>query len=170
MEINLIKKLSIIKLILYLSVISSIGLLSAEEPIADTSHVKFSEEEINNLAQELGEETMSPFCPGRTLQACPSEDARQLKLEITSLLSKGYSKDAIKRRLYSMYSENISGLPQNNSFKSIAWLSPLVFSILGLVIVYFGLVHMKKQKNQPSLGTLQDKSIDLKAIEEKLKR
>ncbi len=170
MEINYFSKLRIFRSTLFLTLILSLGQLSAEELSTNNSHVKFSEEEINNLAQELGEETMSPFCPGRTLQACPSEDARQLKLEITSLLSKGYSKDAIKRRLYSMYSENISGLPQNNSFKNIAWLSPLVFSILGLIIVYFGLVHMKKQKNQSHRGTLQDQPVDLKAIEEKLKR
>lgn len=139
--------------------------LHAESPSESTKATP-SEEEINNLAQEMGEETMSPFCPGRTLQACPSEDARQLKLEITSLLQKGYSKEAIKRRLYSMYSENISGIPQNNSFKNIAWLSPFLFTLLGFAVVYLGLRYMRK----PTQSPLQDPPIDLKEIEEKLKR
>lgn len=128
-----------------------------------------SPEEVNKLTQEIGEETMSPFCPGRTLQACPSEDARQLKLQVTSLLSLGYSKDAVKRKLLTMYGENISGLPANNSFKDIAWLSPALFGLIGLVIVYFGLRIMKK--NTDATGPKQDRAnINLSEIEKTLRK
>ena len=128
-----------------------------------------SEEEVNNLTQELGEETMSPFCPGRTLQACPSEDARQLKLQITSLLSMGYSKDAIRRKLLAEYGEKISGLPANNSFKKIAWLSPALFVITGLLIVYFGLRFMRNKIAQTE-SEINLASPDLLEIEKKLRK
>lgn len=140
-------------------------LLSSNSALAEA----VSEEEVNNLAQELGEETMSPFCPGRTLQACPSEDARQLKLEITSLLSMGYSKDAVRRKLFTEYGEKISGLPANNSFRDIAWFSPLVFVITGLIIVYLGLRFMKNKIAQTDLGT-NTASPDLLEIENKLRK
>ena len=132
-----------------------------------------SEQEINKLSQEIGEETMSPFCPGRTLQACPSEDARQLKSQISSLLSMGYSKDAVRRRLLTMYGEQISGLPANNSFKDIAWLSPLLFGLIGMIIVYFGLRLMKKGPNMASLepeGKIKNTNFNLSEIEQRLRK
>ncbi len=134
-----------------------------------TKQVEIDDEIVFDLAQEVGEEIMSPFCPGRTLQSCPSENARQLKLEITSLLKMGYSKDAVKRKMLIDYGEEISGLPANNSFKNVAWLSPALFGLIGLIIVYLGLRFMRNESTDSNIKPSKTDE-DLLKIEEQLRK
>ena len=158
-----------IKVIFKLLILLTISFGFSTISFSQSDSPQIDNEVVNKLAQELVEETMSPFCPGRTLQACPSEDARQLKIQITSLLSLGYSKDAVRRKLLTMYGEKISGLPANNSFKNIAWISPAVFGLIGLIIVYFGLRFMKNNRDRIDLSQEQSKA-QLLEIEKKLRR
>lgn len=78
---------------------------------------------------------MSPFCPGRLLNDCPSEKAGQLKQDIREMLAKGKSKDAIFSELISTYGEAARAAPQKKGFGLLAYLAPLFFLGLGFVIV-----------------------------------
>ena len=51
--------------------------------------------DASRVASELSSEIMSPFCPGRTLSACPSRDAVSLRQSILLMAEEGYSKDRI---------------------------------------------------------------------------
>ena len=55
------------------------------------------------ITQEISDNVMSPFCPGLTLSACPSPQAKDLRLEIKSLLENGYSKEAVINQLKITY-------------------------------------------------------------------
>lgn len=112
-----------------------------------------AEESINNInaeqeriTQEISDNVMSPFCPGLTLSACPSPQAKDLKLEIKSWLEKGYSKEAVINQLTISYGEKISGLPRKSSaFGKISSFIPFIFLLLGIPIVIYTLKNMKKQ-------------------------
>jgi hypothetical protein len=50
-------------------------------------------------AQSLTRSVMSPFCPGRTLDTCPSPRATEWRAQIRQWVSEGLSNDEIRRRL-----------------------------------------------------------------------
>ncbi len=87
-------------------------------------------------AQEISDEIMSPYCPGRTLSACPSDDARKLRQRITSQLNQGYSTDAVKRQLVGMFGKEILGKPSMNGFGLIAWFLPFLILFLSFFLIF----------------------------------
>ena len=87
-------------------------------------------------SQRLYLELMSPFCPGRALKDCPSGQAGELKDKILSDLKSGRSPDAIVDEMVGKYGEDILATPSTNSSTgALFWAAPLVFLILGGLIV-----------------------------------
>ena len=78
---------------------------------------------------------LSPFCPGRTLQDCPSEKATELKTEIRNRLVSGQTEDQVLNDLLKEYGEQYRAAPTMSGFGSLAWLMPLGFFALGLGLV-----------------------------------
>lgn len=130
-------------------IFSSIFLLSllcnAQENTNNTSNQAHLAS-LDILTQEISDNVMSPFCPGLTLSACPSPQAKDLRLEIKSWLEKGYTKEAALNQLSIIYGEKISGLPQSTSlWGRISSLMPFIFLLLGIVVLIYTLKNMKKQ-------------------------
>jgi cytochrome c-type biogenesis protein CcmH/NrfF len=50
-------------------------------------------------AQSIARATMSPFCPGKTIAACPSPRAEQWRADIRAWVSQGASAGEIQARL-----------------------------------------------------------------------
>ncbi|MCB0309614.1 MAG: cytochrome c-type biogenesis protein CcmH [Bdellovibrionales bacterium] len=101
---------------------------------------------IDLQAEQIYQEVMSPFCPGRTLNNCPSTAASQLKDEIKSELMAGKDSHAIFAQLIERYGEEVRAAPPNRGFGRIAWLAPLIFLLLGALII--GLV-IRRNKQVP---------------------
>lgn len=80
-------------------------------------------------AQEIFDTTMSPFCPGRTISACPSESARALRDDILVRLEHGESPLALRQELMDSYGQGLTGTPQGNAARIIGWAAPIVFLV-----------------------------------------
>jgi cytochrome c-type biogenesis protein CcmH/NrfF len=106
--------------------------------------VNADEVSIDQDAVYVYDNTMSPYCPGRTLGACPSEDARMLREEIRGMLKAGYSREAVVNQMQMRYGFEVRGVPSEKGFGALAWIFPLIFVLFGLVII---VVFLRKSKN-----------------------
>jgi len=87
---------------------------------------------IDTKAQELYDEVMSPFCPGRLLANCPSSQAADLRDRIREQLAAGEAKEDVIDGLYAIWGEEVLGARRN----AIAWLVPVaVIALAGLLLV-----------------------------------
>lgn len=69
-------------------------------------------ENAEQRAQNLTRSVMSPFCPGRTLDTCPSPKAGEWRNDIRKWVDEGLSNDEIRRRLYARApNEDLTGGP-----------------------------------------------------------
>jgi cytochrome c-type biogenesis protein CcmH/NrfF len=111
---------------------SSLSLAYAQDAKSSKS---LSAEEIEKITQEISETAMSPFCPGRTISSCPSGQARELRQQITSWLSQGYSRKAVMNQLLNIYGEDVRGMPRKEGFGIMAWIVPALFVLLSVLFV-----------------------------------
>ena len=79
-------------------------------------------------AQQVEERTMSPFCVGLTLAACPSSEALQLRATIADMVAGGKTNRQIDSFLLANYPKTVIGAPRS----PVAWLVPAAAVIAGL--------------------------------------
>jgi cytochrome c-type biogenesis protein CcmH/NrfF len=71
-----------------------------------------SDEEVERQAEALSRSLMSPFCPGRTLSACPSPNAQAWREDIRKWVRDGVPATEIRDRLTARNPEhNLTGSP-----------------------------------------------------------
>lgn len=92
-------------------------------------------------ASQVAGELMSPFCPGRTLAACPSGAAAEVREEIADRLEKGESRDSIERDLLARFGDEIRGAPEASGIGLLAWIAP---AGIGLVLL-IGVLWMARR-------------------------
>ena len=92
--------------------------------------------EAQREAARLSRSIISPFCPGRTLDACPSRGAAKWRADIRSWLAQGIAEEEIRRRLQAQFPEvDISGRP--SGFRGMLLvLVPLV--LLAILVAWVG--------------------------------
>ncbi len=61
------------------------------------------------ILQELSNELMSPYCPGRTIASCPSVNARKLEDDILAQAKEGKTRDEIEQQLVDRFGSEIVG-------------------------------------------------------------
>jgi cytochrome c-type biogenesis protein CcmH/NrfF len=84
----------------------------ADVPSRGTTNVS---PEVAQKAAAIARQTMSPFCPGRTLSDCPSEYATAWRRDIRAMVARGMSADEIQRELESRVGSNLSGSPNRGA-------------------------------------------------------
>lgn len=80
----------------------------------------------------------SPFCPGLTLDSCPSWYADSLRTEIRQRMAAGESPEAIRARLARDFGQRVLGEPTWRGFDVLGWVGPGIVLLLagaGLAIV-----------------------------------
>lgn len=87
-------------------------------------------------AQEIYSDTMSPFCPGLLLRDCPSDKASQLKLNIKDKLISGSPESEVREWLSSQYGSTLLATPETSGFGLVGWVAPLLFLVIGAVVVW----------------------------------
>jgi len=92
-------------------------------------------ESMEERAQGIYDATMSPFCPGRTLSACPSSEARRLRETIFTWLKEGMSDEKIWENLLGMYGDDVRGTPSKSGFGLMGWAMPVFFVLVGIIVV-----------------------------------
>ena len=61
------------------------------------------------ILQELSNELMSPYCPGRTIASCPSVNARKLEDDILAQAKEGKTREEIEQQLVDRFGTEIVG-------------------------------------------------------------
>lgn len=103
--------------------------------------------EQDRLAQSIGETTMSPFCPGRTLSSCPSPQARELRDQIREWLAQGYSESGVRNQLRIIYGEEVRGTPPNGGWLGdLGWYAPFAFVLASLALVAMKVRSMARER------------------------
>ena len=73
----------------------------------------------------LASTLMSPFCPGYTIEQCPSPYADSLRMWMRARLADGATPAAIESTLIARYGEQIRGAPRFKGLGIMLWLLPV---------------------------------------------
>lgn len=93
-------------------------------------------------AQQVDDRTMSPFCTGLTLAACPSNQAIELRATIAAKVAAGETNRQINNWLLATYPRTVLGSPSS----PVAWLIPALVVLAGLAVV---IVFLARGGGQP---------------------
>lgn len=90
----------------------------------------------------LAHELMSPFCPGRTLAACTSGQATELRQWILLQEAAGTSREEVIAILEQRFGDVIKSSPEAEGWGLAAWLLPGAVFLLGALAVTLVLRRM----------------------------
>ena len=111
-----------------------VGLLSAGAPQADPAESEWG--------YALAHELMSPYCPGRTLAACPSEQAAEVRQWILIQEAAGATREEVIANLEVRFGEQIHSSPAARGWGLAAWGLPAGALALGALLVFWVLRRM----------------------------
>lgn len=89
-----------------------------------------------DVANDISENIMSPFCPGVTLHDCPSDSAVALRDRITEWAEEGFTRAQIMDRLVTEYGETIRAQPPRSGSGLIAWVLPVVAVLVASAVAW----------------------------------
>jgi cytochrome c-type biogenesis protein CcmH/NrfF len=106
---------------------------------------------------EVASRMMSPFCPGLTLEECPSDQASRLRSEIDAKVRSGSTNAEIDRWIVDNFGRVALARPEG----SFAWLAPPLVALAGLGAVLLVLRRKPKAPTEPVTPELtpQDESL-----------
>lgn len=76
---------------------------------------------------EVAGRMMSPFCPGLTLEECPSDQAARVRAEIDEMVRRGDTNEEIDRWIVGNFGEVALARPGS----SLAWVAPPLLALAG---------------------------------------
>lgn len=123
--------------------------------LANAEVVVFSDESLRPRYQQLIEELRCPKCQNQNLADSNSPISNDLRAQVQRLLEEGMSDQQIKDYLVARYSEFILYRPEVNQSTWLLWGSPIVFVLMGLLVVY-RLYFRQRVVQSPDLGQAED--------------
>lgn len=108
----------------------------------------------------LAHELMSPYCPGRTLAACTSEQAAELRQWILLQEAAGASREEVVGVLEQRFGDVIRSSPEAEGWGLAAWLLPGAALLVGAVAVAGVLRRMVAAPARPAPGPPGPRSVD----------
>jgi cytochrome c-type biogenesis protein CcmH len=72
----------------------------------------------------------SPFCPGLTLESCPSWYADSLRTEIRQRMARGESSERMRIELAREFGQRVLGEPTWEGFDVVGWVGPWLLLLL----------------------------------------
>lgn len=117
----------------------------ADAPTRDVAAAPASDAEVQRKAQSISRQTMSPFCPGRTLSDCPSESAAQWRRDIYRMVEQGDTAQQIQEELERRAGGDLSGSPHREAGYGLS-----IGLAAAAVAVLFGLLHWIRGRQQDS--------------------
>ena len=103
-----------------------------------------------DVANDISNEIMSPFCDGVTLHDCPSREALRLRDRIEGWVSEGQSRTRIMRNLELEFGAGIRAAPPAEGAGFIAWLPPVVALAAGAAGVWAVVRKWSRRTQAPS--------------------
>jgi cytochrome c-type biogenesis protein CcmH len=87
-----------------------------------------------DIANDVSQQVMSPFCDGVTLHDCPSEAALELREQIQTWAEGGWSKARIMAELEERFGPSIHATPQDSEGIG-AWALPVGALVAGIALL-----------------------------------
>lgn len=94
-------------------------------------------------AASIARQTMSPFCPGRTLADCPSNYATEWRRDIRSMVASGLTAEQIQRELSKRAGGDLSGIPHREASYAL----PLAIGAGALVLIVVVFMRLRGRKH-----------------------
>jgi cytochrome c-type biogenesis protein CcmH/NrfF len=123
-----------------------IGVLSLSTIVLCTILAGASVAAPQDVANDISQHVMSPFCPGVTLHDCPSDNAIELRAQIAKWSAGGMSKQQIMDRLIAQYGETIRAEPATSGTGLLAWVLPGVAVAIGVVIASIAALRWSRRR------------------------
>ena len=108
--------------------------------------------QLEERAQRLEDEFISPCCWHQPVSAHDSPAARQMKVEIRRMIEGGSTDDAVRAHYIGIYGEKIMTVPPAGGFNSLAWLIPLAAGIFGVFIAARLLSSWRRDTSEAEIG------------------
>jgi cytochrome c-type biogenesis protein CcmH/NrfF len=103
--------------------------------------------EPEGWAYKVSNELMSPYCPGRTLSACPSPQADELRMWLIVQEASGRSREDVEAELFERWGEVLRAAPLAEGFGMTAYVFPVIAFLAGGVVVA---VFLRRQTRAPA--------------------
>jgi cytochrome c-type biogenesis protein CcmH/NrfF len=102
-------------------------------------------------AYAMAHDLMSPFCPGRTLAACPSPQADQLRQWILFQAAAGQTPEQVEESLLDRFGDSILSAPKAEGGWGVsAYAIPIAGFLLGLAFVGWMIVRLARGAREPA--------------------
>jgi cytochrome c-type biogenesis protein CcmH/NrfF len=98
--------------------------------------------EPEGWAYKISHDLMSPFCPGRTLSACTSPQADDLRMWLIVQEASGRSREDVEAELFERYGDVLRPAPLAEGFGLAAYVFPVIAFLAGGVFVA---VYLRRQ-------------------------
>ena len=112
-------------------------------------------EALDKQSYEMYQQVFSPFCPGRSLNDCPSSKAHELKADMRAQLEQGVPPEQILSQVFEKFGDKYRAAPTFEGFGRFAWLAPITFLLLGALLALAVVFRRKKS------GPVAPKAADL---------
>jgi len=93
--------------------------------------VQAQSQSAEDLANDISNKVMSPYCPGVTLHDCPSQKALDLRDDIESYAREGMTEAEIMNRLEADFGPAIRAEPSSDGAGILAWILPSIALLIG---------------------------------------
>lgn len=100
---------------------------------ADSSYVQANT--TPPVARAIITGSMSPYCPGLTLETCPSPSADSLRQVIIARVKRGDTRDRIEADLERDFGAAVRSTPKAEGFGLVGWAVPGVVMLVAAVFV-----------------------------------
>jgi cytochrome c-type biogenesis protein CcmH/NrfF len=104
-------------------------------------------------AYKLSHDLMSPFCPGRTLAACSSPQAGDLRMWMIVQEASGRSREDVEAELFERYGDVLRSAPRATGFGLTAYVFPVIAFLAGGVVVAVFLRRQTRAVAEPKASS-----------------
>ena len=104
-------------------------------------------EALDREATNLYQQVFSPFCPGRSLNDCPSSKAAELKDQLRAELESGKPPEVILDEVIQKFGEQYRAVPRFTGVGMFVWIAPIAFVVIGLGIAIS--LSIRRRKSAP---------------------
>ncbi len=132
--------------------------------LAGVEFKKFDTPQQEEVYRVLIEELRCLVCQNQTIADSNASLAQDLRRQVYEMLQQGKTKDEIAKYMTDRYGDFVLYNPPFKAKTGILWIGPVVFLLIGLVIL---IIFTRKKKQLEAVNASSDE--DLKATEQKAK-
>ena len=140
--------------ILILSMVLSFTMSVVAAPIET---FKFDSPDTEKIFHKLSEELRCLVCQNQNIAESNAELAKDLRLEIYTMLQKGQTEDEIVDFMVERYGDYVLYRPPFKPMTWLLWFGPLMIFALG---IFFAMRFMKSQSSDSPLESLSEEEIE----------